>query len=336
MLAPIWEDGKFVNPGRPPVQWTPGEEGSEVTWRDFWDWHRHRPKHPKTWHVPQAPAVDALRPAPASGIAVTWFGHSSVLLQIDGLNLLIDPVWSRRLAGGLVVPRYTPPGQRWEALPRIDALLVSHNHYDHLDAPTVKRLPRETPVFTGLGVGAWFRRRGFSRVHEMTWYDRATLDGAALTYAPAQHFSGRTLWDRDRTLWGGFVFEGREGSVAYCAGDSGYFDGFREIGERFPRIDLAMIPIGAYAPRWFMSPVHVDPQEGGQAFVDCGARTMLPIHWGTFRLADEPIDEPPRALRAWWEQRGLDPARLLLPALGETIVVDEEKKRGGGDPPESA
>ena len=319
MLQPLREKGRFKNPGAPRTQWTPGEKGSEVGWRDFWDWQRHRSKHPTTWDVPQAPRVEKLPAPPAKGIATTWIGHSSVVLQLDGKTYLCDPVWSKRLASGLVVPRYTPPGQPWEALPRIDALLVSHDHYDHLDAPTVKRLPRDMPVFTGLGVGRWFERRGFTRVTEMTWWDEAKLDGHRVTYVPAQHFSGRTITGRDRTLWGGFVVEGSEGSVAYFAGDSGWFDGFREIGERFPRIDLAFIPVGAYKPRWFMAPVHVDPVEGGQAFVACGAKRMIPIHWGTFRLADEAIDEPPRVLREWWQEQGLDPARLVVPALGETV-----------------
>ena len=319
MLQPLREKGKFVNPGRPAVQWTPGEEGSEITWRDFWNWRRTRPEHPKTWDVPQAPRVERLPAAPASGIAATWIGHSSVLLQLDGKTLLCDPVWSRRLVGGLAVSRMTPPGQAWEALPRVDALLVSHNHYDHLDAPTVKRLPRETPVFCGTSVGRWFARRGFSRVTELTWWERAKLDGHVVSFVPAQHFSGRMLHDRDRTLWGGFVVEGSDGSVAYFAGDSGYFEGFREVGDAFPRIDLALIPVGAYEPRWFMAPVHTDPAEAGQAFLDCRARRMMPIHWGTFRLADEAIDAPPRVLRAWWGEKGLDPGKLVVPALGERI-----------------
>jgi L-ascorbate metabolism protein UlaG (beta-lactamase superfamily) len=262
-----------------------------------------------------------LRPAPSSGIAATWIGHSSVVLQQDGANFLFDPVWSHRLAGGFVVPRKTPPGRSWSALPRIDALVVSHNHYDHLDAPTIQRLPRETPVFCPAKVGPWFRSRGFRDITELSWWERATMGGHRLTFVPAQHFSGRTLFDRDATLWGGWVIEGAEGSVSYFAGDSGAFEGFREIGDAFPRIDLCMMPIGAYEPRWFMHMVHVDPPEAGQAFLDTRARVMLPIHWGTFALADEPVDAPPRILAQWWEKEGLDPARLKVPKLGETVTL---------------
>lgn len=314
--------GRFVNPTGAPVQWTPGEKGSEITWRDFWNWRRTRPKHPDDWHVPRVdPAPTALPPPPASGIAATWIGHASVVLQVDGKTLLVDPVWSRRLVNGLAVSRFTPPGIPWSALPRIDALVVSHDHYDHLDAPTIARIPRHVPVFCGTGVGRWFRARGFADITERSWWESAKLGAHTLTFVPAQHFSGRSLFDRDRTLWGGWVVEGPEGHVAYFAGDSGAFPGFREIGERFPRIDLAMIPAGAYEPRWFMAPVHVDPPEAGQAFLDTGARAMLPIHWGAFRLADEPIDEPPRALARWWDEKGLDRARLRVPPLGGTVAL---------------
>lgn len=324
MLQPRIVNGRFVNPG--PIETIPppwgGERGAEPTFRDFWRWRKTRPDHPKAWHVPRVePPPSFLPPPPASGIAATWVGHSSVVLQIDGKTLLCDPVWSKRLAGGLVVPRYTAPGIPMSALPRIDALLLSHNHYDHLDAPTIQRLPRSTPVICPARVGPWFRGRGFDDITELSWWEATKLDGHAIAMVPAQHFSGRTGFDRDRTLWGGYVVEGPEGHVAYFAGDSGYFAGFREIGERFPRIDLCMMPVGAYEPRWFMAPVHVSPQEAGQAFLDTNARAMLPIHWGTFRLADEPIDEPPRALATWWDEKGLDRARLRVPALGGTVAL---------------
>ena len=309
--------GRYVNRGAPRGQG--GEEG-EGQLRQFLKWRRERRGLVRgPFHVAKARVDAPLPPPPEAGIAATWVGHSSVVLQLDGRTYLADPVWSDRVGG--VVKRLTPPGIPWEAVPPVDALLVSHNHYDHLDAPTVARLPKGTPVLCPVGVGRWFRRRGFTRVTERSWWESADLDGHRATFVPAQHFSGRTLWDRDRSLWGGWVVQGHWGSTAYFAGDSGYFPGFREIGAAFPRIDLAMIPIGAYTPRWFMSPVHVDPHEAGQAFLDVGARAMLPIHWGTFRLADEAIDEPPKVLAQWWREKGLDAARLHLPALGERVAL---------------
>jgi L-ascorbate metabolism protein UlaG (beta-lactamase superfamily) len=157
-------------------------------------------------------------------------------------------------------------------------------------------------------------------VTERSWWESARLDDLTMTCVPAQHFSGRTLWDRDRTLWGGWVVQGPHSS-AYFAGDSGYFPGFKQVGEAFPGLDACLMPIGAYEPRWFMSAVHVDPAEGGQAFLESGARAMLPIHWGTFRLADEAVDEPPRVLQRWWREQKLDSDRLLLPKMGETLLL---------------
>jgi len=335
-MQPLVVNGRFVNPGflgsaaRGPMP----EEGAAAEagdvaqerggFRTFLKWQRERRAkrklEPKTLDVPRVePTPTAPLPAaPSSGIQLTWVGHSTVVLQLDGKCYLTDPVWSTRIGG--VVKRKTAPGIPMSALPRVDAVLQSHNHYDHLDARTLARLPKDTPVFCTTGVGAWFRKRRFTRVTERSWWEAGRLDDHDVTCVPAQHFSGRTLWDRDRTLWGGWVVQGPRSS-AYFAGDSGYCAAFAQVGEQFPRLDLAMMPIGAYEPRWFMSPVHVDPAEGGQAFLDTGARAMLPIHWGTFRLADETVDEPPRVLRAWWEERKLDPARLLLPKMGETIRV---------------
>lgn len=319
-MQPLLVRGRYVNVDAPLRQ--RGEDG-EGEIRRFLRWQRERRQASvrRTFDVPRADARGPLPPPPARGIAATWIGHSSVVLQMDGRTWLCDPVWSDRVGG--IVRRQTPPGIPWESLPpQIDGVLLSHDHYDHMDADTLKRLPRRTPILCPIGVARWLKRRGFTRVHEKSWWERVDLDGGhRATYVPAQHFSGRTPWSRDRTLWGGWVLEGHAGSKAYFAGDSGYFRGFRQIGEEFPGIDLAMIPIGAYSPRWFMSPVHVDPPQAGQAFLDVGARVMLPIHWGTFRLADEPIDEPPEILREWWQEQNLDPARLAIPALGQTIHV---------------
>lgn len=327
-MQPLLVKGRYVNVGSPRGQ--AGEEG-ESELAQFLKWRRERRKlERKPFHVPKA-AVEGLLPAPPeAGIAATWAGHASVVLQLDGRTYLTDPVWSDRVGG--VVKRLTPPGIPWEALPPVDGLIVSHNHYDHLDAGTVARLPKGTPVFCPTGVAPWFKRRGFTRIHERSWWESAEVGGHRVTCVPAQHFSGRTLWDRDRSLWGGWVVEGSRGSKAYFAGDSGYFKGFKEIGEAFPGIDLALIPIGAYTPRWFMSPVHVDPAEAGAAFLDVGARCMLPIHWGTFRLADEAVDEPPKVLLGWWRERGLAPERLRIPALGETVALAPPRGEPAAEP----
>jgi L-ascorbate metabolism protein UlaG (beta-lactamase superfamily) len=320
LLQPLVVDGRFVNPELARRSVRGAEAGEKPGFKAFWKWHRERAKLPKTFHVERVEASPArLPPAPERGVRATWVGHSSVVLQIDGRTYLTDPVWSARIGG--VVKRLTPPGVAWDALPPIDGVLQSHNHYDHLDAGTVERLPRDTPVYCTTGVGEWYRKRRFREVVERSWWETARAGGDTITCVPAQHFSGRTIWDRDRTLWGGWVVEGSKGTRVYFAGDTGWCSAFAQVGERFGRFDLALIPVGAYAPRWFMAPVHVDPPEAGRAFLDARADALLPIHWGTFRLADEGIDEPPRVLRQWWDEQGLARERLLVPRLGESFEI---------------
>lgn len=317
---PLRANGRFVNPGFRGSAVRGAVESKKPGFKDFWKWQRERPKHPKTFVVPRAAANGPVPDAPERGVAATWVGHSSVVLQIDGLTYLTDPIWSA--SAGTVVRRKTPPGVPWKDLPRVDALLVSHNHYDHLDVGTIDRLLRDTPVFCPKELAPFFEKRGFFRVAELSWWEGVKHGEHRVTAVPAQHFSGRTLWDRDRTLWAGFVVQGQHGSSAFFAGDTAYMPhAFREVGEAFGGVDLALVPVGAYAPRWFMSSVHVDPPEAGQVFLDVRARHMLPIHWGTFRLADEAIDEPPRVLRAWWNEKGLPAQRLIVPALGERVEL---------------
>lgn len=319
-VSPIVANGRFVNPAFVPGHpWAdPGRVPEHASFREFVKWRRERAPPPKTFHVPRAdPAPARLPDPPERGVRATWVGHSTVVLQIDGSTLVTDPVWSDRIAHG-VMKRRTAPGLPFTALPRVDGILQSHNHYDHLDSGTMRRFPRGTPVFAPTGVGAWFRKRGWTNVTERSWWESAPLGSHTITCVPAQHFSGRSMRDRDATLWSGWMIEGARGTRVWFAGDSGYFAGFRDIGAAFPDVDLALVPVGAYLPRWFMSPVHVDPAEAVQAFLDVGAKSMLPIHWGTFRLSDEPIDAPPGELLRIWDERKLEPERLLIPALGET------------------
>ncbi|WP_078988249.1 MBL fold metallo-hydrolase [Streptomyces sp. WM6372] len=255
--------------------------------------------------LPYAPAP--LPPAGPGTLCATWAGHASWVLRIGGLTVLTDPVWSRRILG--TPARMTPVGVCWEELPPVDAVVISHNHYDHLDAPTLKRLPRHTPLFVPAGLAGWCRRRGFGRVTELDWWECAELGGVRFDFVPAHHWSKRSLLDTCRTLWGGWVLSDVRAAgtprKVYFAGDTGYGHWFGEIGRRHPGIDLALLPIGAYAPRWWLRDVHADPEEAVQACRDVGARRMAPMHWGTFVLSAEPVTEPLERVRAAWARAGL-------------------------------
>ncbi|MBJ6624092.1 MBL fold metallo-hydrolase [Streptomyces sp. I4(2020)] len=256
----------------------------------------------------------------ARTLAVTWAGHASWVVRIGGLTVLTDPVWSRRILG--TPARVTPVGVAWEALPRVDAVVISHNHYDHLDAPTLRRLPRDTPMFVPAGLGRWFHRRRFTRVTELDWWEAAELDGVRFDFVPSHHWSKRTLTDTCRSLWGGWVLTAPDGHRVHFAGDTGYGHWFSRIGSRYPGIDLTLMPIGAYDPRWWLADVHCDPEEAVRAAQDLGARHMAPMHWGTFVLSAEPVLEPLTRVRAAWEAAGLPRDRLWdLPIGGSRVLA---------------
>ncbi|MBA0052201.1 hypothetical protein E0L36_15205 [Streptomyces sp. AJS327] len=275
--------------------------------------------------LPELPFEPGPLPDPGPEcVAATWAGHASWVLRVGGLTVLTDPVWSHRILG--TPARLTPVGVAWSQLPPVDAVVISHNHYDHLDAPTLRRLPHATPLFVPAGVGAWCRRRGFTRVTELDWWEGAELPapgGARVRFdfVPSHHWSRRTLTDTCRSLWGGWVLTDSRGERVYFAGDTGYGHWFTEIGERYPGIGLALLPIGAYAPRWMLRPVHTDPEEAVRACRDLGARAMAPMHWSTFRLSAEDPLEPLVRVRAAWAATGRPRSELWdLPVGGSRVL----------------
>jgi L-ascorbate metabolism protein UlaG (beta-lactamase superfamily) len=260
----------------------------------------------------------------AGTTALTWAGHASYVIRMGGACVLADPVWSPKIPG--VPRRLTPPGIAWSELPTVDAVVISHNHYDHLDAPTIRRLPRATDILVPAGLARWFTRRGFTNVTELDWWESAEVAGLRFDFVPAHHWSRRSLTDTCRSLWGGWVItspagEAQSRSRVYHAGDTGYGHWFEEIGRRYPGIDVAMLPIGAYAPRWFMRPVHMDPDEAVRALGELGATRLATMHWGTFVLTQEPVIEPLARVRAAWDRTGRDPADLWDLAVGETRTL---------------
>jgi len=272
-------------------------------------------------------ALDDIRPQRVDGGAAAlagsearavWIGHATWALRIGGLVVVTDPIWSPSISGA--VRRLSPPGIELVDMPAIDVVLVTHDHRDHMDLRTLARLPHQATYVTGLGNGARLTALGHERVVELDWWETHTIGEVELAFVPARHWSMRMPWNRNDTLWGGFVLRGPEGT-AYHSGDTAWGDHFAEIGAKFPAIDWAMLPIGGYAPRWFMESQHVDPVEAGEAFDSLGARNLLAMHWGTFRLTDEPVGEPVARLRAWWADRGLPDERLWIPDLGEPRLL---------------
>lgn len=255
--------------------------------------------------------------------SITWIGHSSFAVQDGPDVVLTDPHFGAR---ALLPPRQSPPGLPLAAVPENAFAVLSHNHYDHLDTWTVRRLPSEMPWFVPLGLAGWFRSLGRGNVVEMDWWQSVRHGRWTLTFLPAQHWSNRLGMGRNSTLWGSWMLDNGERRY-YFAGDSGYYHGFAEIGRRFPGIDAALIPIGAYEPRWFMRTQHMDPAESLQTFRDLGARHMIAMHWGTFDLTDEPADLPPRVLEQVVRQRDGDPERVRIFAIGERWHLPKTRER---------
>jgi len=268
-----------------------------------------------------APDVAALR-RNRQASTVTWIGHSTVLVQLDGVNILTDPAWSVRVgpwSGSVGVRRFTPPGIAFDDLPPIDLVLISHDHYDHLDEPTVRRLARAfNPRFVvPLGIKAWLVDRGITNVSELDWSESITVRGLKIVCAPAQHGSGRALLDHGQRLWASWVVVGSK--RLYFGGDSGYASHFAVIGDAFGPFDLAALPIGSYTPRELARPVHMSPEEALRASLDLRSSKLIGIHWGTYELAREAYDEPPRRIAAEVARLALDPSSILLPKPGETL-----------------
>jgi len=280
---------------------------------------------PKTrW--PREVPVQPQRP-PAPGVAdvnVTFVGHSTFLIQTAAANVLIDPMYAER-AGPLPFTgprRVRVPGVRFDDLPPISLVLLSHNHYDHCDLGTLKRLAQRfhTAVVTPPGNNPLLRSVGFKKIEELDWWETSRTAPLAVTVTPAQHFSARTPFDRNQALWGGFLIDA-QGRRIFHAGDSGYGPHFRQIGKRLGPIDLALLSIGAYEPRWFMKDVHLNPAEAVQAHLDLGARESVAMHFGTFQLTPEGIDQPVRDLRAALQDRGVPAEQFRIMEVGESVPI---------------
>ncbi len=297
--------------------------------QSFWKWQWQRltgdvPKPPEGgYQFPLLKPDVAYLKANRRERTVTWIGHATLLLQTNGVNILTDPHLTARASPvSFAGPkRVIAPSLGFPELPHIDAVLISHNHYDHLDLGTVTELNRQRggpPLFlVPLGLKAWFIDQGIGNVEEYDWWDHAERFGLNFHFVPAQHWSSRTLDDRNQTLWGGWVIETPGFRFIFC-GDTGYSNDFKDIGKRFGGFDLAAIPIGAYEPRWFMKTQHVNPDESVMIHRDLHARQSIAIHWGTFVLTDELLTDPPRQLAAALDRQSIPREQFWVFRHGET------------------
>jgi L-ascorbate metabolism protein UlaG (beta-lactamase superfamily) len=314
-LSDHYDGRRFLNPG--------GSAG-----RTLWDvlrWKIAGTRKPWPKHVVDVLPKAAPTSPPPGCVAVTFVNHSTFLLQGGGIAMLTDPIWSERCSPVTWAGprRARPPGVPFAALPTIQFVLLSHNHYDHMDIPTLRRLENgfQPQIIAPLGNGRYLRRHGLRRVQELDWWDSIQLQqGLEVTLTPAQHFSARGLFDRDRALWGGFWLR-FAGQQVYFAGDTGYAGHFRQIRERIGRPDLALLPIGAYEPRWFMHIAHMNPEEAVRAHCDLGASRSIGTHFGTFQQTDEGIDEPVTELAAARAAANIDADEFGVLGFGESCVV---------------
>ncbi|UOF92652.1 MBL fold metallo-hydrolase [Fodinisporobacter ferrooxydans] len=255
---------------------------------------------------------------------ITWIGHSTFFIQSGGLNILTDPVWARRMG---LDKRLTDPGIPLGQMPAIDVVVISHSHYDHLNFTTLRKLKGNPLYLVPEGLKQKMIKKGFPSVMELNWWSSHRIGDVEFTIVPAQHWTKRTIRDTNTSHWGGWLIDNAafakqantEKQVIYFVGDTGYFRGFKEIGKRFS-IDYALVPIGAYEPEWFMAPQHVNPEQAVQAFLDTQAKYFIPMHYGTFRLADDTPIEALERLDREWRRLGLGIDRLKKLKLGETIT----------------
>jgi len=303
----------------------PHREADDRTIADVIRWQRTRDR--AAW--PESVALAPYDPPPAivdpGRVAVTFIGHSTFMLRTAEAVIFTDPVFTTHAGpfGRIGPRRVRPPAIPLDDLPLPDIVLVSHNHYDHLQPSSLLRCAHgaEPQFVTALGLGPYLRSLTLENVIELDWWEEADLGGGrTVTCVPAQHFSARTPFDRNRTLWCGFVLRSADETV-YFAGDSGYGPHFAEIGRRLPSIDVALLPIGAYEPRWFMRPVHMNPAEAVQAHVNVAPRVSIGMHFGTFQLTDEAIDEPLLALGRALAEREISDEEFTVLDFGESVTI---------------
>ena len=318
--SPNYRDGSFRNP----VESRLGTEGTTLKVLRQWLLGREQRNPPGAIPIVSLTRENFAQP-PVSGLRATWLGHSTVLVEIDGARILFDPVWARRASPSTLIgpSRFHAPPLPIEDLPPLDAVVASHDHYDHLDRGVIKALARSTGqsrtrFIVPLGVGAHLERWGIApdRITELDWSESTSVAGLTLTATPARHFSGRGVSDRNHTLWASWSVRGPKHRV-FHSGDTGPFAGFADIGASLGPFDMTFIKIGAYGDTW--PDIHLTPEQALDAHASLRGDELLPIHWGTFNLAFHSWDEPAERVLAAAVRRG---TRLVMPRPGESVEPD--------------
>lgn len=287
---------------------------------DLLKWRLGSIKNSTSW--PEKREITQYKPVKqrSQDLIISVINHSSVLIQVDNLNIITDPHYSERCSPvSFIGPkRVIKPGIAFEDLPQIDIVLVSHNHYDHLDLKTLQKLSeRDSPqIYAGLGTAQFLKDNGIENAHDFDWWESKDFKNVVFHFVPSQHWSARGLFDKREMLWGGFVIKARKN--IYFAGDTGYGKFFKLIEKKLNKIDLALIPIGAYEPRWFMKNAHMNPEEAVKAFLDLKADKAVGIHFGTFKLTDEGIDTPIYELKEAKRKFKLDSDQFIVPTFGKS------------------
>lgn len=292
---------------------------NKKTLSDLWKWRKERKGKIKDLTV-SVPAADSVRlqeiQQNRSQTSFTWIGHSTFLIQLDGVNILTDPVWAKRMG---LQKRLTEPGIPIKEMPDIDIVVISHGHYDHLDFSSIAQLKGDPTFYVPQGLKSLFHKKGYQKIVEASWWDHFEENRISFHFVPAQHWTRRTLWDMNTSHWGGWVLQ-TANETLYFVGDTGYFRGFQEIGKRFA-IDTVFMPIGAYEPEWFMKVSHINPEDAIKAFIELGAKKFVPMHYGAYRLADDTGPEALERLIKEWKSRQLPQEKLCVLKIGETIFT---------------